>query len=665
MTLPVTVTRIQNRRGTQAEFDALYPPGYGGSGGVDINEYPGILLPGELALCTDTRSVYIGNTNGEYVRIADDISNIELLPLSLLLFPVSVYVPIPELSFSATSFYNLDYSLFDSETINWNTPGVNLARNGVISITALMPLLNGEDVTLTETYTELNKYPSDKYISFKALYNQDNNGIEIYYKHNFPVPVRFNTSSKSWIPFVTSVPPVITSVMPSSGSSFGGTPITITGENLSDLISLTIGGKPALDVDVVDDNTITAITPSGTVGIATLEVVTLAGTDSEDIFSYYSTWPSVLESEISSSLSTESGFAKDTDISMDTMVVGLPESSVGTDTFAGSAVVYNRVSGSWVEITTLTPSISQAGAAFGSSVAIHNDLIVVGEPFNSVNGANSGSAHVYKRTNGNWAQIAQLYPSDPAIDSFFGHSVDVYNDTIVVGAKGRNSNTGAVYVYGLVDNLWTQQDILVANDASPNSNFGVCSIHKDTVAVGAETSGDTGAAYVFYRSSGIWGQQSKLIGSTVSINDQFGYSVDVYENTVVVGSPNDNPIGSGSGSAYVYFRQGATWEEQTKLIGSAVSFQDKFGTSVSIFENVVAVGAPYDDEVVQDTGSVYIFTREETQWTERERLQVEGLAETDLYGYSVSMDNTTLVVGAPNADSSIADVGKVFVYIPE
>jgi len=70
MASPVTVSRIQNRRGTQAQFNALYPPGYTGTGPVNINLYPNILMPGELALCTDTRRVFLGNLSGEYIELA-------------------------------------------------------------------------------------------------------------------------------------------------------------------------------------------------------------------------------------------------------------------------------------------------------------------------------------------------------------------------------------------------------------------------------------------------------------------------------------------------------------------------------------------------------------------------------------------------------------------
>ena len=75
MASPVVVSRIQNRRGTQVQFDALYPVGYTGIGGYgslpgfNVTNFPDVLLPGELAFCTDTRRLFIGNINGEYTEV--------------------------------------------------------------------------------------------------------------------------------------------------------------------------------------------------------------------------------------------------------------------------------------------------------------------------------------------------------------------------------------------------------------------------------------------------------------------------------------------------------------------------------------------------------------------------------------------------------------------
>jgi hypothetical protein len=72
---PVTVSRIQNRRGTQVQFEALYPSGYTGTGGYGNPPsftpaaYPNVLLPGELALCEDTLKIYIGLHDGKYFQL--------------------------------------------------------------------------------------------------------------------------------------------------------------------------------------------------------------------------------------------------------------------------------------------------------------------------------------------------------------------------------------------------------------------------------------------------------------------------------------------------------------------------------------------------------------------------------------------------------------------
>jgi hypothetical protein len=78
MVSPVVVSRIQHRRGLQTQFDELYPLGYVGVGGYNAPafpdftplNYPNVLLPGEMVLCTDTRRVYMGNINGEYLQLA-------------------------------------------------------------------------------------------------------------------------------------------------------------------------------------------------------------------------------------------------------------------------------------------------------------------------------------------------------------------------------------------------------------------------------------------------------------------------------------------------------------------------------------------------------------------------------------------------------------------
>lgn len=191
---PVVVSRIQNRRGTQAQFDNLYPI-YPGSG-------PNILQPGEIALCTDTRRIFIGNLNGEYVELAaGSIGPIEPIftPVQVLLPPSPfVFTPIVEFEYTPTPFLNISYSLTDAVGIVPSVPapptavGLNISKNGELKVTA-----NDYEATLVDSATEMNVTSFD--ISFKAEYTVSGN-IGISYKHNFPIDLTLSTYTIVWSP---------------------------------------------------------------------------------------------------------------------------------------------------------------------------------------------------------------------------------------------------------------------------------------------------------------------------------------------------------------------------------------------------------------------------------------------------------------------------------
>lgn len=204
---PVVVSRIQNRRGTQTQFSGLYPPGYVGVGGFgsipgfNITNFPNVLMPGELALCTDSRRTFIGNLNGEYIELAEDIAGggILLGPLEVSLPPAAVFTVIPALTYLATPFTDFFYSITDSASPDWNTVGVNFSRNGTLTITAISPVI-ASPVNLTDVGTEVNNLAPDS-ISFIATYDGTNTNIEISYMHNFPGNLNFSTSSVKWRAF--------------------------------------------------------------------------------------------------------------------------------------------------------------------------------------------------------------------------------------------------------------------------------------------------------------------------------------------------------------------------------------------------------------------------------------------------------------------------------
>jgi len=179
----VVVSRIQNRRGTQAEFDALSSPK---------------LQPGEIGLITDSQIVYIGNDFGELIQLypSSSISNLNFLPLVISLPPASTFTVITELSFAPVPFLNILYSLTDATTTIVNTVGVQFAQNGELNVTALAPTLS-QSVLLTDASVSLNQTSNS--IEFTSAYSSDHSLIQILYKHNFSSSLNFNTSTIQWV----------------------------------------------------------------------------------------------------------------------------------------------------------------------------------------------------------------------------------------------------------------------------------------------------------------------------------------------------------------------------------------------------------------------------------------------------------------------------------
>ena len=253
------------------------------------------------------------------------------------------------------------------------------------------------------------------------------------------------------------------------------------------------------------------------------------------------------------------------------------------------------------------------------------DTVVVGAYGDDDNGASSGSAYMFVRPSTGWVnatETAKLTATDGAGNDYFGFSVSVDGDTVVVGAYGDDNFTGSAYVFMKPSTGWasaTERAKLTASDGAGNDWFGLSvSVDGNTVIGGAHLDDDNGAnsgsAYVFVRpSDGEWAtttETAKLTASDGAASDAFGRSVSVDGDTVVVGAYGDDDNGSSSGSAYVFVRPSTGWAattETAKLTASDRAAFDWFGYSVSVDGDTVVVGASLDDANDSNSGSAYAF----------------------------------------------------------
>ena len=331
---------------------------------------------------------------------------------------------------------------------------------------------------------------------------------------------------------------------------------------------------------------------------------------------------------------------------------------------SGSAYVYEKVNGVWTE-TKLTASDAAANDHFGHSVSVHDDLVAVGARYNDDNGSASGSAYVYEKVNGVWTET-KLTASDAAAGDYFGYSVSVHDDLVAVGAHFNDDNgsdSGSAYVYEKVNGVWTETK-LTASDAAKNDHFGFSvSVHDDLVAVGARYNDDggsnSGSAYVYEKVNGVW-TETKLTASDAAAGDWFSNSVSVHDDLVAVGARYNDDNGSNSGSAYVYEKVNGVWTE-TKLTASDAAANDYFGNSVSVHDDLVAVGAHYNDDNGSNSGSAYVYEKVNGVWTET-KLTASDAAADDYFGHSVSVHDDLVAVGAFYNDDGGSNSGSAYVY---
>ena len=191
---------------------------------------------------------------------------------------------------------------------------------------------------------------------------------------------------------------------------------------------------------------------------------------------------------------------------------------------------------------------------------------------------------------------------------YFGSSVSISDDYVVVGARGTNSNAGSAYNFVRSGTSWTQQHELNVTAGQSGDYFGYSvSISGEYIVVGARGYvSSKGSAYVFVRDGTQWTHQQQLVASDWETGDYFGYSVSISGAYVAVGARADS---SYRGSAYVFVRSETEWNEQQKVTASDGASSDYFGSSVSISEDGYAlVGATGDDDDGYDSGSAYVFS---------------------------------------------------------
>ena len=328
----------------------------------------------------------------------------------------------------------------------------------------------------------------------------------------------------------------------------------------------------------------------------------------------------------------------------------------------------------WNEQDSIVADDRATGDRFGRSVAISGDYAIVGSNLDDDGGLSSGSAYIFKRTGNTWTQQQKLTADDAAGSDYFGTSVAIDGDTVIVGASQDShgvSAGGSAYIFTRTGSTWTQQQKIIPTDLTTFSNFGFSvDIQGDTVVIGARflnfdnnPSQKYGAAYVWTRSGSTWTQQQRLEHPTPVSFDGFGASVAISGNTIAVGvtGRDVSPSVTSTGSVCVFTISGSTWTLQQELVANDPQAGAQFGAKVDIDGDNIAVGVPFHNiDGVGSAGSVYVFTRTGSTWTQQQKIIPDNPAANSYFGNSVGIQGNTLFFGWPKTYSN--GDGSVFIY---
>ncbi|NOR88122.1 MAG: hypothetical protein GQ527_10970, partial [Bacteroidales bacterium] len=334
---------------------------------------------------------------------------------------------------------------------------------------------------------------------------------------------------------------------------------------------------------------------------------------------------------------------------------------------------------------------------FGNAVATDGDWVVVGNMWHigQLAGSdypNAGMISIYKiLPNGNWELLHNIdeptyfaYDNDPNsnIGMYYGCSVDISGDNIIVGAYGYDSDMEGdigpdgmafIYSYDAGSDMFLKVATLAPEIRVENSFGWSVAISGDWAVVGdpseqhpidgeVDDRKNIGCAHVYEKVGGVWGHHTKLIASdgwgpndlANSVGDYFGYAVDADGDAIVIGAIHYGvEFGAASGAAYIYEWTGAAWDESI-LQPMMPEVNSNFGSSVGILGNYMVAGAP----AASSEGFVSVF-QDTGLWGGGNTHFSSDTEAGDMFGASVSLSTDYLAVGSYGLDN---ETGKVYLY---
>ncbi len=336
---------------------------------------------------------------------------------------------------------------------------------------------------------------------------------------------------------------------------------------------------------------------------------------------------------------------------------------------SGAIYIFQYVNDYCIQSQKIFPDDGTVEQFFGYSLGLSDDWLIAGAHHDSSKGASSGAAYIMrKNSNDNWVIVQKLVPDDLSEGDEFGKKVDISGNFVVSGSYLNDEggiNSGVVYIFKLVNNVWTELTKLYPSTQLEYSQFGLSlDLDKDKLIVGAPFEGkkEHGAAYVFEYTDGKWTETAKLVVDDLNDFDQFGTTVKIKNKLAYVSSTKKDFLGENSGAVYVFKKDFYGWKFYQKLLAPDGQEGDNFGIDIEPGDSILAIGAYFDDDNGQNSGSVYLYKYYDEKWVFDKKLTPDDGEESDAFGSSISVFKNKLVVGAYSDSDKGFLSGSAYVF---
>lgn len=318
--------------------------------------------------------------------------------------------------------------------------------------------------------------------------------------------------------------------------------------------------------------------------------------------------------------------------------------------------------GPWLQGPKIVPDNLTDDDWFGTALTVDGDLAAFG--------ARNATVYIRQRDQdgrGSWGELARRSGT-----STFGQALSLDGDTLAIGSW-NDGGTGAVFIHqrdeGGADNWGEVASITPPSVASGDQFGGSVALAGDVLVAGAAEAAGTGQAHIFMRDQGgadNWGQVAVLAGAATG--DAFGQDVAIDGDLIAISAFRHDGVGVDSGAAYVYERNAGgadNWGEVAELAADDAAADIRFGYSVAVNGDLIAVGAQRGDGAEAQSGALYLFARDEggaDNWGQVTKITHPDGKSGDRFGESVATDGDLILVGAPRGDAATTDEGAAYLY---